>query len=426
VDAFVGAVIGSSREVGMAGALAGVAEGLEGVSRNPAALAVRDPLDDDFFDWSMMLSFANAGSFGRNSIYPGADFEPSTGVLSSLVGLQLQFGPVGVGAAVRLLRYTVPTAMGLVVVSMPQTYAGAALALADGEWVLGAGVRVQDMDVSIGDADVQFTGTSPTAGLLWQPLDRPYRVGLSFGASVSSRPENTGGESAAAPLALPKTVSMPLEVRMGFAYQFGERPFNHRFVNYRWLQRRAEAGVREQSCERMVQLGAEHGVSGSCRALRRSHRGSPWMVDAEREREAALAEAANEVEQERERRSRGRRAEEGRYHLLSAEAALVGTNADAVAVGSFIRQEAVRSGSRVAVELRLGYESEPWRNRLRTRLGGYLEPARVSGEHYRPHGTASLELRLFHWDWLARSLALTGAIDASAEWMNLSVGVSFW
>ncbi len=104
----------------------------------------------------------------------------------------------------------------------------------------------------------------------------------------------------------------------------------------------------------------------------------------------------------------------------------MGQSPDAIPIDAFLAQRRVIAGTRYAFSLRIGYETEPVADRLKTRLGFYLEPGRVQDAPYRPHGTASVAVRIFHIGWWDTSYALTGSVDVAPGWLNFGVGLSAW
>ena len=67
-----------------------------------------------------------------------------------------------------------------------------------------------------------------------------------------------------------------------------------------------------------------------------------------------------------------------RYHLLTIDLWFTGRLSDAVGVDSFLFQTVQRSGEKITISPRIGYESEPWPKRMKLRVGSYLEPTRFA------------------------------------------------
>jgi hypothetical protein len=93
-------------------------------------------------------------------------------------------------------------------------------------------------------------------------------------------------------------------------------------------------------------------------------------------------------------------------------------------LSGFLRQTAQRSGDQIAFGLRVGAESEVWQDRMKVRLGSYLEPSRTNRKFYRLHGTLGLEARLFDfWSW---SAGITATVDVAKLYFNWGLGLGLW
>ena len=118
------------------------------------------------------------------------------------------------------------------------------------------------------------------------------------------------------------------------------------------------------------------------------------------------------------------------YWLATADVLVLGPAPNAIGVDAFLDQERRPSGRYPSVAARVGTEVEPWLNRLKLRLGSYLEPARNSGVNPRVHGTAGLDVRLFTWDLFGAmepfSVRLGGMVDVAVRYFNWGVGIGLW
>jgi hypothetical protein len=87
-------------------------------------------------------------------------------------------------------------------------------------------------------------------------------------------------------------------------------------------------------------------------------------------------------------------------------------------------------GADVTVEPHLGVETTVFPERLRWRVGGYVEPARALVGDARVHGTTGLEVRLFHFDLFglaAADLSWEASVDVAARYVNVAwLGIGFW
>ncbi len=114
-----------------------------------------------------------------------------------------------------------------------------------------------------------------------------------------------------------------------------------------------------------------------------------------------------------------------RYLLLSTDVLLDGPTTDrGTGVEGFVMQDLDPAGQNITFSVRLGLESEVWNNRLKLRVGSYLEPSRFDPQRFRVHGTGGLELRLFRlWgsDW-----RIASTVDIADDYQNLLIGVGFW
>lgn len=88
----------------------------------------------------------------------------------------------------------------------------------------------------------------------------------------------------------------------------------------------------------------------------------------------------------------------------------------AVAPESVLVGAAIPRGAAVTVSPRAGAEIDAWRDRLRLRGGGYLEPSRTALAGARPHVTGGFELRLL------RVHALDNRVNVDLAWQ---VGVDY-
>jgi len=112
-----------------------------------------------------------------------------------------------------------------------------------------------------------------------------------------------------------------------------------------------------------------------------------------------------------------------RYLLISSELVLIGTS-DAQSLESLVAATPRPSGRHLSVAVHLGAEGEVMHDRLRARVGTYLEPVRVAGrQDLRLHITGGVELHLFEFlfDWKANF-----AFDLAPGWENVTLGVGFW
>jgi hypothetical protein len=288
--------------------------------------------------------------------------------------------------------------------------AGAGYAYLDGDLVLGAAVSHINFALEKpngGKTLVSFAGYGAELGALYRPKHRRHRIGAAFRSAIASRPENdareVGGVRSVEGLVLPRTVHVPWEVDIGFAYQFGERRANVPWRSSRELRRQ----YRRQILSGTYRTPDEYGGD--------SYQPLPGEI-------TEAVEAALDHHRESERRYRRRQPR--RYVLLAADLLLYGPTARGQSVSAFLLQEPERSGARIAYGARVGVESEIWQDRMKLRAGSYLEPSRVQRRYYRPHGTFGVDVRLFDfWRWSARG---TATIDVAPRYFNWGLALGMW
>jgi hypothetical protein len=251
-------------------------------------------------------------------------------------------------------------------------------------------------------------------------------------------------------LTLPRSVSLPPEMQVGFAYQLGNRPLNRRWINPHDRQRdlRNEMLARRQERQR-EQLRQELADARLRRALdtgppTSSRTGSDlddpdWSMEP-RDHDFWRAEVDVRMREEQElqqqialaetRYRSGLRALSRRYLLLSADALVTGTTYQGVGFESFLSQVRQVSGGNPSVGMRVGAEGEPIQNRLKLRVGSYLEPSRFTATSARLHGTMGFDLRLFAWQVFGLvdefDLRMTAALDLAERYRNFGFSVGVW
>lgn len=465
VDLYQGAVLASTRVVGMGGAYVAIAEGVEGSFYNPAAPAVRvawsrKHTDYDVgagmtFPWTLRSSdFFNSGADRTNL---------TTSSSKEFVFLdgeaQLQVGPWGVGAGVALQQYglTRDTA----VASSAQTdrlraqfltaLIQTARSTADGQLVVGVGVRptalsVVDQNPAQGQPATLFStvGVGYSLGFLWRPTDAIIRVGASFNSAVTTRvstsntiqPDSNGNLVIAGEtedeMYLPKRVGRPWSLNLGVATQLGARPFNPRWVDPNELlhatRRRLEwrAVERQRNTVRVLELARSNG--GDLDRIRTTLEDQEHL--AKLDDEAEFARAARHADDE----LRLRYQKLGRWYVLIATSLQVdGPVRDAVGIESFLQRYVDRSGRRTVVSPRFGVESEVISGWLKLRCGAYGEPTRFDNANSAPriHTTFGFEERLFKWSVFGlleegTSWRVHGAMDLADRYFGWSGSLGLW
>ena len=139
-----------------------------------------------------------------------------------------------------------------------------------------------------------------------------------------------------------------------------------------------------------------------------SHR---WAADPERSYNAPLRKASP--------------AKDRRYLLLTADVVISGPSPGAVNFEGFVSGAPRRAGVTPTASFHLGAEGEVLHDRLRARVGTYLEPIRASnGGFGRLHMTGGAELHLFELGPL--DFKASFAFDMSVGFNNILFGVGLW
>jgi hypothetical protein len=181
-------------------------------------------------------------------------------------------------------------------------------------------------------------------------------------------------------------VYLPWEISFGFAYQFGPRPLNPRFVT-------------------AVQLARQTAVGRE-----------PTSVEVRR----AKAELFERYQ-----------SQPRRYLLVSTELAVTEGSSGQVGLEQLWTDSREGSAPPPVFSPRLGLESEVVPHILKLRVGSYLEPARVAGAQSRLHGTGGLDVRLFRWDVFGLvepfdHWQLSLAADGARSYLNTAFSIGFW
>jgi hypothetical protein len=120
-----------------------------------------------------------------------------------------------------------------------------------------------------------------------------------------------------------------------------------------------------------------------------------------------------------------------RYYLLTADLWFNGRVDGGVGVESFLFQTVQRSGEKVTVSPRLGFETEVWPTRMKLRAGTYLEPTRFAASTPRAHGTFGFDISLFKWNVFGLwpddyRWQISVALDLARAYGSFSFGIGGW
>ncbi len=395
-----GVLRGSPRLLGIAGAFVGVAEGAEGITRNPAAAAAKDPhFERDFnYDFGAAMHFLppwavgeqdwdNDGRFDQVERQAGTELDFLGSQVLYLAGA-LQYKAVGLGLGVDfqnslVKRQRVPG------IELPQDFHNLNLAHAFGSlavsiWrdqiLLGLGVEsthaffiysVQEVGQSLPSPQdsVGYHGWGIQVGGLWRPEGEDYRVGFAL---------------------RPQTIGFPASQRDNVG---GYVPFS-----------RIVAPAR-------LSLGASFALGKDGRAYNiTSKKGWGTLPDPNPDGTPAYTTAMSKL-------------------LLTTQVDVYFPVSNATYVAAFLEQNAgvpaLNAGDQIAFQPRVAIEKEVIEDRLRLRGGAYIEPPLVSiGPKLRPHATFGGEVFLFKLGPQRTSFGL--AFDVARYYQNLSVAFLVW
>lgn len=382
VELVVGPVLSSPRILGVGGAYAAIAEGVDGANWNPAGAAARAPWEHRRVVVDPTGSFLLPGGFSRQD-YFNNDRGRGIGDVDDFVflatGLRVQIGDLGIAGTGDGQLFSVVSATGepINVITIRWRLA-VARALLDGDLIVGLGVRLADLWIDTdpgfflqpGRRLATFAGFGGEAGAIYRPRGERFRLGATLRTPIRAevRPrarlavvDDMGVESVSG-LIVPFALRIPVQLHAGFAWQAGPRPFN-------------------------VTWSAREEVASAERRYARMPR---------------------------------------RHTRVSADILIDGPTPRSVGTDAFLDQQLRRAGQRATVGVRVGLETEPWEGRLRARAGAYWEPARNTGVEGRLHQTAGFDLRLFHVGFLDASLAFTLVADLSERYFQFGAGVGLW
>jgi hypothetical protein len=443
IELFQGPLLAPIRVTGLGGAYIALAEGVEGGAVNAAAPAVREAFSHGWFDYEIAAGISIPGAFARTDFdNRGVDRGQVGNFVDFTFGGQFQFGYFGLSATGDLQRYelssTTSASPGLDM-DIGRWKGLAAYSILHGQLVLGGGVRVvtlQISDRSSGNSIFSTAGVGPELGGLLMPDGRPWRIGATFRAPsiFSAGSDNAvvdpNGVRRAGSFILPTDVVMPWEVEVGFAYQIGPRPLNPPWYNPH-IQ---EAPFREEIEDhrtRRAQMYAQELASTP-----------PAQRPAKEAEQKALEKRLRDVEDQRldaeSKRlyevRKARYANWPREKILLLASLLVtgktGSGDRAISVQSFIDQNLELVGNEVSFTPRLGIEGEPIKERLRGRVGTYIEPSRYDQGSARQHFTFGGDVRLFPFNaWgLVKEMMwrVSFFLDVAPRYTNGGIGIGAW
>ncbi len=376
-----GVLRGSPRLLGIAGAFVGVAETAEGITRNPAAAASKDPR----FERELNFDFGAAMHFlppwavseqdwdndGRPDQAEGGPLEALGTQVIYLAG-SVQYKNVGFGIGADLQNFVARTPQGGFNLGLLHTFASVAGSFWEDQILIGLGLETTHSifgyfeNRALSDR-LGYHGYGVQFGGLWRPKDEDYRVGFAFRPQVVGKPdtqrERIGG------LQPFSAVIAPARVSVGGSWALGS-------------------------------TGRHYNITGK----------DGWgPTDPEPDGTPRFTPAMTKW-------------------LITTQLDVFMPVGGATNVTAFLEQgagvDAQVAGNQVAFQPRVAVEKEILEERLRLRLGGYLEPALVPSGSLRPHLTYGGEVYLFQLGTQRISFGLS--FDLAQQYQNLSVAFLVW
>lgn len=445
IDFTRGTVLSASRVTGLSGAFTAIAEGVEGGLINPASVATRSAASVEFWDYWLALGLTyplENGDYFNDGSHVSKPTSNSFYFLNP--GAYLQLWAVGFGLDVDLQEIAMTLAdkdgagekrLRLQIIT---NHVQAGTQLFDGNVVVGGGMQVLRSRVLAEtgehgrDRVSVNVGFGAEAGVLIRPEDRPWRIGASVYTSVKTRSGADEQDVMVQSIYLPASAVRPWTGSLGFAYQFGSRPLNPRFLTEDDVMADAAKALEERrKTARRSHLLRLAEIDAGPPADREHLRLIELAAQRSLEKEFDAESDALEKDAWRRLRAQVRKGWPRRYLLLTTDLAFTGRVDDAVGVSSFLAGTVQRSGERVSVTPRLGLESEVWPTHLKLRIGSYVEPARFRDVDPRVHGTAGFDVRCFGWDVFGLFpedylWQISGAIDGTRNYAAFSAGIGGW
>lgn len=454
-------VVAGARVTGLAGAYVAIAEGVDGNVQTPVAPAVRAPYSVDHFDYDLGFGFLVPATLTSTDFFNTGHGNTKLsnaeqqGFVFITPAVNLAWGGFALGATLEFQTYALRRGESTQANARADKFDAefsvahlqAAQVLGGGDFVVGAGVRLVNLDVRnpvapAGQTDLFVSrGGGAELGALWKPVGQPFRIGAAFRSAVSTEPDaqsyltpNPEGDRILGDLSdpdrfyLPNRMEIPWDVNVGLALQIGPRPLNPRWIDPAEHDDKAEAAMLRRRKERLLRHDA---------ALR-----DPRVMSSQAARDALDSELAthnalDELHLERVENAHRRELEDAyvrmprRYVLVSMSLLVTGQTKDAVGVESFLQRVVARSGERLGLSPRLGIETEFVPNWVRARLGTYGEPTRFVTSSNRLHGTAGFDVKLFPWSVFGlfadgTHWRLSAAVDAAPRYLGWGVSIGVW
>lgn len=384
-----GTLRGSPRIMGLAGAWTGLAEGAEGIPRNPAAPAMRDAKFASDFSWDVggTMHFLFPWSTKEQDWDNDGSPDQASAATREFLGSQvlysfaaLRYKMVGFGAGFDLQNFlskqqlegegferyhnlALTHVFGVVSARFWRDQIAVGLGIESTHAFIGYGEQPMGNFLPTPKDSMGFHGWGFLMGGVYRPEDGNWRVGFSYKPALVAHPFRPRADIGG--LTAPSGVDVPGRLMLGGAIALG----SGRALNI-------------TSKDGWVPLNPDDPKSKKTASMMK------W--------------------------------------LILAQVDIVFPVQGATTVGAFFGQApAVPAGNRVNFQPRLAIEKELFPELLRLRLGGYLEPPiNEFGPAVRPHLTWGFEIGLFKLGHEKLSFALS--FDWANLYSNLSVGIVVW
>ncbi len=394
-----GVLRGSPRVLGIAGAFVSVAEGAEGITRNPAAAASKDPhFEHDFnVDFGAAIHFlppwgVKDQDWDNDGRLDQVDNAGQGGPVFNYLGTQvlylagsIQYKSIGLGLGVDVQSYVTKSMLpgqdfeSYFNLDLVHAFGSLAGSFWDDQVLIGLGLESSSAGFIFLDPQpgllpavkdsLGYHGWGIQLGALWRPVDEDYRLGFSF------RPQTTGEPTSQKDLIggfIPfKEVVAPARLSLGASWALGSSGRHYNITSREGWSRLDEPNP--------------DGSPAFSAALTR------WLFTTQLDVFFPVSNATN--------------------------------------ASSFLEQNigtpTLSAGTHLSFEPRAAIEKELIEDRFRLRLGGYLEPPLVAtAPLVRPHITFGGEVYLFKLGPQRISFGLS--FDMAHYYQNLSVAFLVW
>ena len=244
LDLYTGAVLGSSRIIGMGGTALALAEGSAYVPENVAAAAVRPATSRTTWDWDFHLDWLNPslGADFDNNGDPTASIGHTLLITAGVLG-QYREWALAIGLGVLEDQLEVQGQSPTTEVDVTTFRIALARTFLDGALSVGLGLkttRLTFLELAGGQTLFDLGGGSLELGAVWRPDAQPFRLGVSASLPVVGDTPTTQGcdPNDCDGFILPSRVVVPWRLSAGAAWRFGPTPWNQK-VDARWRDERA-------------------------------------------------------------------------------------------------------------------------------------------------------------------------------------------